>query len=58
MNMHWIDVIKIGSYAGIIGKTLFNTNGIRRYLLEKRWKGRENPYCKNKGFNVLYFKYF
>lgn len=28
---------KAGTYADISGKAIFNTNGIRRYFLEKRW---------------------
>jgi hypothetical protein len=29
--------LKTGTYEGILGKAIFNTNGTRRYFLEKRW---------------------
>ncbi|MFD2045708.1 DUF1643 domain-containing protein [Ornithinibacillus salinisoli] len=30
--------IQTGSYESILGKAIFNTNGTRRYFLEKRWE--------------------
>ena len=31
-----------GTFGGIPGKAIFNTNGTRRYFLEKRWEDGGN----------------
>ena len=34
--------LKTGTFGGIPGKAIFNTNGTRRYFLEKRWEDGGN----------------